>query len=75
MNRIVSADNIVHLWISPQLEEEFKTIFEIEMLQGTREILEDGSIYFIFEVTPEKREATRLALIQYISKSKDIIFN
>ena len=75
MNRISTTNNDIDLWLSPQLEASFREIFEIEILQGTREVLENGDLYFHFQLSDEKIEATRLALLQVISKSNDIIFS
>jgi hypothetical protein len=44
----------VELCISPWLEDEIRQLFDTEMNNGYREVLEDGRIYFVFQISPEK---------------------
>lgn len=56
-------DNKVELCIPPRMEKEVNKLFEKEMRDGYREELNDGRIYFVFEVAPEKA-----TLLHWVSK-------
>jgi len=47
-------DNKVELCIFPWLEKEIRKLFDKEIEQGHREVLDDGRVYFAFEVSSEK---------------------
>ena len=48
------VDNKVELCILPRMEKEVRKLFDKEINEGYTEILDDGRIYFAFEITPEK---------------------
>jgi hypothetical protein len=48
------VDNKVELCILPRMEKEVRKLFDKEINQGYTEILDDGRIYFAFEITREK---------------------
>jgi hypothetical protein len=48
------VDNKVELCILPRMEKEVRKLFDKEINQGYTEILDDGRIYFAFEITAEK---------------------
>lgn len=48
------VDNKVELCILPRMEKEVRKLFDKEITSGYTEILDDGRIYFSFEITPEK---------------------
>lgn len=48
------VDNKVELCILPRMEKEVRKLFDKEINNGYTEILDDGRIYFAFEITPEK---------------------
>ncbi|MES2372887.1 MAG: hypothetical protein V4557_09925 [Bacteroidota bacterium] len=48
------VDNKVELCILPRMEKEVRKLFDKEITNGYTEILDDGRIYFAFEITPEK---------------------
>ncbi|MEO8173621.1 MAG: hypothetical protein ABI581_11080 [Sediminibacterium sp.] len=48
------VDNKVELCILPRMEKEVRKLFDKEINAGHSEILDDGRIYFAFEISPEK---------------------
>ena len=54
MKKYKQIDDKVELCIPPELEPELKKVFEKEMQQGFRGILEDGTMHYIFVVSEEK---------------------
>jgi hypothetical protein len=48
------VDNKVELCILPRMEREVRKLFDKEIDEGYTEILDDGRIYFAFEITLEK---------------------
>lgn len=75
MNQLKTTDNRIELWLSPHLEDKFRQIFEIEMLQGVRKVQDDGIVYLSFESTPEKVTALKRAMVQAIFKQPKIFYN
>lgn len=59
--------------LTPDMERLFKGepyFLEIEMLQGEREVLEDGRVKYIIEVhDPQKQEIIKEFCLKMISKS------
>jgi hypothetical protein len=47
-------DNRIELCIFPWLEKEIRKLFAAEIEQGSREVLDDGRLYFVFHVSEEK---------------------
>lgn len=56
------VDEMIELCIEPKLEAELKKIFNKEMIEGFRKVMDDGRIYYTFEVSDEKA-----FLLQYVS--------
>lgn len=47
-------DNKVELCILPRMEREVRKLFDKEIENGYAKRMEDGRIYFAFEISPEK---------------------
>ena len=50
------VDNKIELCILPKLEDEVRKIFNDEIEAGHTEVLEDGRLFFKFEVSAEKAD-------------------
>lgn len=54
MHLYKQVNNRVELCIFPWLEKEMRKLFDAEIRKGEREVLEDGRIFFAFEVSEDK---------------------
>ena len=48
------VDNRIELCIFPWLENEIRKLFATEIEEGSRKVLDDGRLYFVFHVSAEK---------------------
>jgi hypothetical protein len=52
--------NRIELCIFPWLEQEIRKLFPTEIEKGSREVLDDGRLYFVFNISPEKASLLHL---------------
>lgn len=68
-------DNKVELTVNPAAEAYFKEVFEIEMLQGIRNPLPNGQIYYEFEISDEKMKLVKKWWFDYLKQDLPKIDN
>lgn len=62
-------NNKVSLTVNPPVEAYFKEIFEIEMLQGTKQMLENGQIHYEFVLSDEKMRILKKWWFDYLKSN------
>lgn len=75
MKLTTTGSNTMELWLTPVMENYFKDIFEIEMLQGIRIVQDDGMIYYRIEISDEKMVAMKKWFVEHLKQSVQTSIN
>jgi hypothetical protein len=64
--KLNTDDNKVELTVNPAAEAYFKELFEIEMLQGSKNMLPYGQVYYQFVISDEKMKLLKQWWLDYL---------